>query len=76
MGPIAPLPRPAGLWGQGGDESYCIMPSSKSGKGQRLTASVSRLNKCWHTGSSLPEWEQGGEGEGKEEAVKVKDQKP
>lgn len=49
------------------------MPSSKSGKGQRLTASVSWLNKCWHTGFSLPAWEQGWKGKGKEEVVKVKD---
>lgn len=69
------FPRPAELWEVGGDGPYCITPSSKSGKGQRLTASVSWLNKCGHTGFSS-QVGAGLEGEGKEEVVKVSDQKP
>lgn len=42
-----------GKWG--GDGPYCITPSSKSAKGQRLAASVSWPNQSWHTGFSLPE---------------------
>lgn len=53
-----------------------ITPSSKSAEGQRLVASVSWLNGCWHTGFSLPEWEQGLRAEGRAEVVRVRDQKP
>lgn len=51
-------------FGECGGGAYCITPSSKSGKGQKLMASVSWLNKCWHTGFSLPEWEQSWRGRG------------
>lgn len=48
----------------------CPLPSLGRARGSQLP--VSWLNECWHTGFSLPEWEQGWKGEGKEEVVKVK----